>query len=151
MIVWNVHSQIVAFVNFINQKIGLLMIQQSLFLNSSDTKKVVCGNRRRLKLHQHRYRDILRRAMLHIHATKHSRKIDSAGRLLIPMSLRKEYNITDTNDIQIYILEDTESERTFLGIEVDQPKANKIEDVLKTFEYGSIEDLLRDIKEYSQK
>ena len=89
--------------------------------------------------------------MLHIHATKHSRKIDSAGRLLIPMSLRKEYNITDTNDIQIYILEDTESERTFLGIEVDQPKANKIEDVLKTFEYGSIEDLLRDIKEYSQK
>ena len=89
--------------------------------------------------------------MLHIHATKHSRKIDSAGRLLIPMSLRKEYNITDTNDIQIYILEDTESERTFLGIEVDQPKANKREDVLKTFEYGSIEDLLRDIKEYSQK
>ena len=67
------------------------------------------------------------------------------------MSLRKEYNITDANDIQIYILEDTESERTFLGIEVDQPKANKIEDVLKTFEYGSIEDLLRDIKEYSQK
>ena len=127
------------------------MIQQSLFLNSSDTKKVVCGNRRRLKLHQHRYRDILRRAMLHIHATKHSRKIDSAGRLLIPMSLRKEYNITDANDIQIYILEDTESERTFLGIEVDQPKANKIEDVLKTFEYGSIEDLLKDIKEYSQK
>ena len=88
--------------------------------------------------------------MLHIHATKHSRKLDSAGRLLIPMGLRKEYNITDANDIQIYILEDTESERTFLGIEVDQPKANKIEDVLKTFKYGSIEDLLKDIERYAQ-
>lgn len=66
------------------------------------------------------------------------------------MGLRKEYNITDANDIQLYILEDTESGRTFLGIEVDQPQTNKIEDVLKTFKYGSIEDLLKDIERYAQ-
>ena len=89
--------------------------------------------------------------MLHIHSTKHSRKIDSAGRLLIPMSLRKEYNITDANDMIIYLLEDAESGRTFLGIEVDQPQANKIEDVLKTFNYNSIQDLLKDIESYTQR
>ena len=90
--------------------------------------------------------------MLQIHKTKHSRKLDSAGRLLIPMPLRKEYNIQD-GDLDLYILQDTELDRIFLGIEVEQSHSpnNKINELLKTFKYSNIDELLEDISKYAQK
>ena len=66
------------------------------------------------------------------------------------MGLRKEYNITDSQDLPLYILQDTETKRIFLGIEVDQPQTNKIDDMLKAFNYKSIDELMEDIQQYAQ-
>lgn len=107
---------------------------------------------KRLKFPRNRYRKFFTGTMLQIHKTKHSRKLDATGRLLIPMPLRKEYNIQD-EDLDLYILQDTESNRTFLGIEVEQSQSpnNKINELLKTFKYSNIDELLEDISKYAQK
>ena len=126
------------------------MIQQSQLLDSFNFKGCLRKPRKRLKFPQHRYRRILYRTMLHIHKTKHIRKLDTAGRLLIPIGLRKEYNITDSQDLPLYILQDTDTGRMFLGIEVDQPQTNKIEDMLKAFNYQSVDELMKDIQQYAQ-
>ena len=68
------------------------------------------------------------------------------------MPLRKEYNIQD-GDLDLYILQDTELNRIFLGIEVEQSHSpnNKINELLKTFKYSNIDELLEDISKYAQK
>lgn len=88
-----------------------------------------------------------------IESTTFYRKLDNAGRIIVPSKLREKYRIDDNAMLQYHIIKDEQTNKCFLGFEVHEPiEANEtLNTLIKQYGFDTTEELKEFLDQVAQK
>lgn len=88
-----------------------------------------------------------------IESTTFYRKLDNAGRIIIPSKLREKYRIDDNTMLQYHIIKDEQTNKCFLGFEVYEPieSTETLNALIKQYGFDTTEELKEFLDQVAQK